>query len=109
MRFLIAEFPDDAMHHRLIRHKTALTRSLALAALLLFSAAQVHEAAHSHAAQDTGSHCLLCKHATDAAAVVTKAPVVLHRLFEAPAAEDPRAALAILPSHLFARAPPTLS
>ena len=97
------------MHFRLISQQTYFARTLALAALLLFSAAQVHEVGHSHAPQDAGSHCLLCKHSTDAATTVAKAPGVLHRVCVALTAEDPRPALAAQPSHLFARGPPALS
>ena len=97
------------MHRRLIGQQTYFARTLALVALLLFSAAQVHEAGHSHAAQDAGSHCLLCKQSTDAAAAVAKAQGVLDRVFVAPTAEDTRPALAAQPSHLFARGPPSLS
>ena len=59
------------MYSRLMSQQTRFARTLALASLLLLTAAQLLEAGHSHAAQDSAELCLLCKSSTDAAVITS--------------------------------------
>ena len=97
------------MHAQLIGHQTRLARSLALVALLLLTAVQAHEAAHSHGVDDPAGHCLLCKSSADAALALTH-PVNTPELgFSAIFPDNPRSDQAADRSCLFARAPPIIS
>ena len=94
------------MYFRLIGRQTRLARTLALAALLSLTAAQLLEAGHSHAAQDAAGMCLVCKSSSDPVAVVS------HRNDEpsfpvaAPIAEGSLAAPQSSPPRHLARGPP---
>ena len=94
------------MYSRLIGRQTRLARTLALAALLLLTAAQLLEAGHSHAAQDAAEHCLLCKNSTDAATIVASQVATPPFSLAIQAVEKPQAAPQSFPTHHLARGPP---
>ncbi len=94
---------------QLIGRQTRLTRSLALLALLLLSAVQAHEAAHSHGVDEPTAHCLLCKGSTDTAPALTSPANTPDLVFSAIFPDSPQAARAAARTCLFARAPPIIS
>jgi hypothetical protein len=98
--------PHIDMYLRLIGRQARLARTLALASLLLLTAAQLLEAGHSHSAQDTAEHCLLCKSPADSVALVSHPAQALPGLDATPAVEHPRTALQFFPSLYLARGPP---
>ncbi len=94
------------MYTRLIGHQTRLAPTLALAALILFTAVQLLEAGHSHAHQDAADHCLVCKSSSDPVAVQGSKAEGPTCPGAAPVVEGFLVAPQSAPAHHLARGPP---